>query len=117
MSGIDEGFDESGIVHKIRSHDKLGFLQANPEEETEYGKDFSQDTRSKTFIQAAIHGAVKCEVCGGRIHKNSMSFDHIVRREDGGQGNPGNAQLTHPYCNTGYKESLVAKAKKQQTGN
>ncbi|WP_372726522.1 HNH endonuclease [Nostoc sp. C057] len=31
------------------------------------------------------------------------SIDHIKRKADGGLGTLENAQLTHPYCNTTYK--------------
>ena len=39
----------------------------------------------------------------------TISMDHAQRKQDGGTGSPDNAQLTHPYCNSGYKEQQVAK--------
>ncbi len=47
--------------------------------------------------------APRCKICNGFIHKNSISIDHKQRRQDGGLANIDNGQLTHPYCNTGYK--------------
>ena len=36
-------------------------------------------------------------------HRNAISVDHIERKQDGGKATIENAQLTHPYCNTGVK--------------
>lgn len=64
---------------------------------------FSDTTKSAIFITDALQNAVRCRICKARIHKNSMSIDHIVRKQDGGIGNFENGQLAHPYCNTTYK--------------
>jgi hypothetical protein len=49
---------------------------------------------------------------GGHGPSQSISIDHKDRKEDGGLSTPENAQVTHPYCNTGYKEYMNAKSKK-----
>ena len=41
------------------------------------------------------------------VPANAMSIDHIIRKEDGGASIDSNAQVTHPYCNTGYKEHMA----------
>jgi len=90
-------------IDEIIKNEKFNYLTKDPSEYNEYSTDFSRGTKSKTFIKEAIENALKCKICGGYIHKNSISIDHIYRKEDGGTGTPDNAQLTHPYCNTGYK--------------
>lgn len=45
----------------------------------------------------------RCCICSAAIHFNSISIDHIVRKQDGGLGTVDNAQLSHPFCNTGVK--------------
>jgi 5-methylcytosine-specific restriction endonuclease McrA len=55
------------------------------------------------FIKEAIKNGLRCAICNGYIHKNAMTIDHIHRKEDGGKGNAENGQITHPYCNTTYK--------------
>ena len=65
--------------------------------------DFSKNVKSQAFIRDAIKGARCCSICGGYLHKNSISIDHMVRRADGGLGTVENAQLSHPFCNTGIK--------------
>jgi hypothetical protein len=64
---------------------------------------FSKATKSSAFLLEAIANASKCRICGGLLHCKSITIDHIVRKEDGGNGELSNAQLAHPYCNTTYK--------------
>ncbi|MBO6620810.1 MAG: DUF262 domain-containing protein [Balneola sp.] len=66
-------------------------------------KDFSDETKSAAFITEALSNAVRCKICNARMHTNSITIDHITRKEEGGIGNFGNAQLAHPYCNSTYK--------------
>ena len=75
--------------------------------DNEYSKsknnEFSGAVKNITFIKTYLDGAPKCPICQGYIHRNSISFDHVTRKEEGGEGIVDNAQLTHPYCNTTYK--------------
>jgi hypothetical protein len=64
---------------------------------------FSKSTKSAAYISEAIKTAQKCKICGGILHQKSISIDHKIRKEDGGTGSLGNAQLSHPYCNSTYK--------------
>jgi hypothetical protein len=65
---------------------------------------FSDDVKSMAFIRAATQSSIKCPICKGMLNPNkSVSYDHIVRVQDGGTGHPDNAQLAHPFCNTGMK--------------
>ncbi len=66
----------------------------------------SEDTKSMLFIRNSITKALPCSICRGLLDpKKSVSYDHIDPVRDGGTGHIENIQLTHPYCNTGYKES------------
>ncbi|HMO20558.1 MAG TPA: HNH endonuclease signature motif containing protein [Candidatus Melainabacteria bacterium] len=42
-------------------------------------------------------------MCGGAIHLNSITIDHIVRKSDGGLGVSDNGQIAHPFCNSTVK--------------
>ncbi|KAF0811950.1 hypothetical protein IGB42_03492 [Andreprevotia sp. IGB-42] len=65
---------------------------------------FSDDTKSMMFVTAALANALKCPICNGYLHPTkSVSYDHIIRRENGGTGEVTNGQMTHPFCNTGMK--------------
>jgi Protein of unknown function DUF262/HNH endonuclease len=66
-------------------------------------KDFSRNQKNAVYIRAALKSTPECKICGGLIHRNSISIDHIHRKQDGGMATLDNGQLTHPYCNTGYK--------------
>jgi len=64
---------------------------------------FSKSTKSAAYISEAIRNAPRCRICGGLLHQKSISIDHKVRKEDGGDGSVSNAQLAHPYCNSTHK--------------
>ncbi len=62
-----------------------------------------KNLKNAAFISSALHNVLKCPICGGAIHTNSTSLDHIERKRDGGKDIVENTQITHPYCNTGFK--------------
>lgn len=68
--------------------------------------DFSEDVKSKAFIVSAISSAQHCNICNGYLDPmKSVSYDHVKEKKSGGVGNVENCKLTHPYCNTGYKNA------------
>ena len=105
LDGIQEGLTDAKIVSSIKKDDDFGyFATARPKlQSTKVGKKFDSDTKSEVYIRAALHAAPKCGICSGIVHVNSISIDHKKRRRDGGTGIADNGQLTHHYCNTGYK--------------
>lgn len=66
-------------------------------------RDFKTNSKSEIYIKDTLPNAPRCKICNGFIHKNSISIDHKQRKQDSGLANIDNGQLTHPYCNTGYK--------------
>jgi hypothetical protein len=68
----------------------------------------SDETKSMLFIQNALAGALHCQICGGLLDPSkSVSYDHIIPVRAEGSGDIKNIQMAHPYCNTGYKESVL----------
>ena len=65
--------------------------------------DFSREQKSEVFIKEAVGTTVRCSICDGLLHKNSITIDHKTRKQDGGIGKVSNGQLAHPYCNSTYK--------------
>ncbi|CAM4310939.1 HNH endonuclease family protein [Deinococcus marmoris] len=66
--------------------------------------EFNKDTKNEIFMRQALVTARKCPICGGLLHVNSISFDHLIRKQDGGNSSADNGQATHPYCNTSVKK-------------
>jgi hypothetical protein len=98
------GKDETLIIGAMAKDPKLSYLQPNDISGQEFaGADFTTETKSAAFLRDALKEPLRCGICGGLIHFNSISIDHIQRRKDGGLGTINNAQLTHPFCNTGVK--------------
>lgn len=101
---LNEGNDCDQAISKLVKENDYDYLSLLTEKEyTTTQKDFSTNKKSSVYIKEAILKAPKCKICNGLIHRNSISIDHIQRKEDGGLASIDNAQLTHPYCNTGYK--------------
>lgn len=95
------------IVELLKKDPKFSFLSIiEPDAEVDThatGKKFSRATKAQAYITEAIDKALRCSICGARMHPKSIQIDHEERRQDGGTSNPNNAKLTHPYCNSTVK--------------
>ena len=68
-----------------------------------------RETKSAIRIKASLENAPRCPICKARLVLSQASDDHILRVADGGANHRENAQLTHRYCNHGFKEHFVSK--------
>ncbi|MGN7503556.1 MAG: GmrSD restriction endonuclease domain-containing protein [Alphaproteobacteria bacterium] len=102
---LDQDEDVRFTLSKIKTNKKFDFLNINEEIENNIPQRSVFDTNQKSavFIKDALGSSLKCKICNGYIHKNSITIDHIKRKEDGGLANINNGQIAHPYCNTTYK--------------
>ncbi|MCH7963728.1 MAG: DUF262 domain-containing protein [Bacteroidetes bacterium] len=101
---FDNGVENSEVISKLQVHQTFRFLKLNGDVNIlEKRKDFSTETKSAAFIREALQNPLTCSICGGLIHSPSITFDHKIRKQNGGKGNLDNAQIAHPYCNTTYK--------------
>lgn len=111
------GKSKARILAILAKDQNFSFLKPSEEDSKleSNSKDFKTPVKSAAFLKEALSNPMRCKICNGLIHVNSISIDHVVRKEDGGKGNSDNSQLAHPYCNSGYKEKLhaLAKGKKQ----
>lgn len=96
------GKDISGVEAALRDDPDLAWLKIDIETDGGPGSvgKFNWQTKSAAFLAEALRNPLKCGVCGGLMHTNSISIDHIKARKDGGLSAVSNAQLTHPYCNS-----------------
>jgi hypothetical protein len=66
---------------------------------------FSDDVKSKVFISTALKTSIKCPICQGYLDPTrSVSYDHIRRVRENGEGIDTNCQLTHPFCNQSIRQ-------------
>ncbi len=91
------------VVSDLIKTEKYNYLSLTIEKELITISEFNSERKSAIYISEALNTAPKCKICNGLIHRNSISIDHIVRKQDGGLGDVQNGQLTHPYCNTTVK--------------
>lgn len=83
---------------------KAGVRELNPQRR----KDFSTESKTEVFMREGVESTLRCNICGGFLHKNSIQIDHDLEIENGGIGNSDNGKLVHPYCNS-IKKNLKAK--------
>ncbi|WP_368861215.1 HNH endonuclease signature motif containing protein [Frankia sp. AgB32] len=80
------------------------------EDDRIHGRNYTTQTKNLVALNEILASASTCNICGARGILRSMTVDHKIRKQDGGLASPQNAQFTHPYCNSGYKESMHARA-------
>jgi hypothetical protein len=69
-----------------------------------------RQTKSALRHEVSLQNAIRCAICKARLVVVDASDDHIVRRADGGPSTVANAQLTHQFCNSGFKEHFAQRA-------
>lgn len=98
LDGLNAGKNETEILTGISS--STGETSRDGSDKSDSWK----ETRSAARIKASLASAQRCAICRARLVLSHASDDHIQRRADGGQSGQDNAQLTHHYCNHGFKE-------------
>jgi hypothetical protein len=99
-----DGKSQEETIAALISQPRFSYLQAQEMDENgDVSAAFNTAAKSAAFLRDALKEPLRCGICGGLIHFNSISIDHIKRREDGGLGAVDNAQLSHPFCNTTVK--------------
>lgn len=106
-SCLKSGNTPEESLNKIQSTGDFKYLNfdrlSSSQEVEASGQKFTTDKKSEIYIRDALSSLLRCKICKGLIHGNSISIDHKQRRQDGGSSATENGQITHPYCNTGYK--------------
>ncbi|MEG8015337.1 GmrSD restriction endonuclease domain-containing protein [Sphingomonas sp. 22R3R2A-7] len=93
------------LADKMGLQSRLYSIQQKP------GVSFSDEARSSAFVRESLRAALKCPICKSFMDTTkSASYDHIIRKEDGGNGGTDNCQITHPFCNSGVKERENSRA-------
>jgi hypothetical protein len=100
---LNDGISKDEAIGKLLTDDNFSYLTSSANADPVTSKEFSSERKSAIYIRDAIKNAIKCRICNGYIHKNAITIDHIVRKEDGGLGYVDNGQIAHPYCNSTFK--------------
>lgn len=107
---IADGAGISEVTPKLQEMPSYTYLQ--PSEAAYEGVTptrFSTQVRSGIVVQELLTTSHRCPICDGWVPTQAISVDHKIRRIDGGKATDDNGQLTHPYCNTGFKEGQHAR--------
>ena len=100
---LNNGIQKENVISEIINTKDFEYLTLLKNKNEIITNKFSSERKSAVFIKDAITHANKCKICNGYIHKNALTIDHIIRKEDGGLGIIDNGQIAHPYCNTTFK--------------
>ena len=101
LDGLDSGKSEAEILRGLSA------AMLDSSKDGSERPDAWKETRSAARIKASLAAAPRCAICKARLVLAHASVDHIERRADGGHSGPGNSQLTHHYCNHGFKEHFA----------
>jgi hypothetical protein len=108
INKLMSGQNEEEIINSLDESQEYNFFKAgvrelNPKKQ----KDFSSESKSEVFMREGVQATIRCNICGGFLHKNSISIDHDLEKENGGIGNADNGKLVHPFC-TSSKKKLIS---------
>jgi Protein of unknown function DUF262 len=101
LDGLNSGKPEDEILAGLSS------ATSDSSKDASERPDAWKETRSAARIKASLSAAPRCAICKARLVLAYASDDHIERRSDGGHSGLGNSQLTHHYCNHGFKEHFA----------
>ncbi|MFJ1580500.1 HNH endonuclease family protein [Streptomyces sp. NPDC088147] len=107
FEAMAEGADAAEIVARLQADTTSPRVpvKVTTDDDRTHRRNFSAETKNSVFLKETLTAATRCEICRARLDFKSVTVDHKIRKEDGGTGAPSNAALTHPFCNSGYKES------------
>jgi hypothetical protein len=104
MELLEDGVDYNQTAINLCSLKEFNYLKLdqNTSDESIFAN-FTTEKKSAVFIKEALTNPIRCKICGGLIHQNSITIDHIIRKDDGGLGSVENGQIFHPFCNSTIK--------------
>lgn len=105
LENINQGYDYKTSINQIVATQEFNYIVLTDEvaEGPSNRSNFDNNSKAAVFINEALQNGIKCKICRGLIHKNSITIDHVQKKEEGGLGTLENGQLAHPYCNTTFK--------------
>ena len=111
LDGLWKGQSDEDIIAIMSADPRFSFF-ATPapireSSNTSKKRAFDSSAKSAAFVAELENHGVRCAICDALLHRNSTQTDHIVREVDGGGAHSANAQVTHPYCNSTYKEQAA----------
>ncbi|HVC92504.1 MAG TPA: HNH endonuclease signature motif containing protein [Pirellulales bacterium] len=108
FDGAVKGQQREDLLPTLLTDEKLKFLETKLDSKG-VAKDFKTDRKSAVYLREALEKALRCKICGARIHVQSITVDHKTKRQEGGVASVDNAQLAHPFCNSA-RDSLKIKS-------
>ena len=100
LKGLKNKMKIDQAVNSSMKLEKFKYLKISPPIEYTENPEVTTEKKSAIFIKKALANRLKCIHCNARLHQNSLSFDHIIPKREGGLGTIENVDIVHPYCNS-----------------
>lgn len=110
---LASGIPKEKLTEKLRERPFYKFLQPEESPYESTSARYSSRMRAGVIRHQLLEKEVSCVYCRGKVPPQAISVDHKQRVEDGGMATIENAQLMHPYCNSGMKERDHARSIKK----
>jgi hypothetical protein len=105
IDGLDQGLTEDQIEEQLVQIEKSS--GTSDYEMQTVDKKVWRETKNMLRHKASLESAQRCALCKARLVVAAASFDHKVKQSQGGSSAAENAQMTHHYCNSGFKEHFT----------
>ncbi len=104
MDEIAKGGTADDVASALTAAKEFSYVQpAESAYEGVAAAKFSTQVKSGVVMSQLLPTALRCGICGGYVPTQAISVDHVDRRSTGGSSAASNAAVTHPYCNSAYK--------------
>jgi hypothetical protein len=76
-----DGKNEGHLVEMMQSSPEFAFLlAAQPPDAPAGSKNFSRNVKTAAFITDALQSALRCKICGARVHRNDLTGSFCTKR-------------------------------------
>ena len=87
---------------------KLTDRKVRPPAPVARSRTFTEKQKSTLVLRALCENALPCGICGGILDPSGdVQHDHIVEHFRGGQTEPPNQRITHPFCNNQSNREII----------
>ena len=105
LDGVKAGKNDNEILPAYIAEDhRLEFIKAIVDYDKGVKTEFTSARKSAIFLRSALEQALRCGICHARLHRGSIQIDHIKDKREGGRASEDNGSLSHPYCNSTFKD-------------
>ncbi len=108
LDAFMQGKNEEEIEAMLTSNPKFGGLAELIELERNPGARPTREVKAAVRRRELLKSSMRCKICWARLPSTSISDDHTQKKQVGGKGSEENMEVSHHFCNHGFKEHLLS---------